>query len=618
MSEPKGIRLILEPTVELIATTATDEAAIDRWLSGHGTTWTAGRGGNVRESVVEAAARNCFDDKTELLTPWGWKPVAEVGLDEPVATLNPEENRLEYQLVDAVHRPHFKGDMLEYEGRDVSFCVTPDHRQFAAARRGNQYAGEFSFGTTEDLLRSFAFKVKTAGRACSGSVPYEIAMPRQQYEQSIGNHTGSGLGVATKTTKPVVASGQEQVIALAYLSAHYVSNGSIKRWKGSGAGIVIYGRESAEIERLCGILGLPSHVSVDARNECPRTSIGGGLTLASYFEWACGRGFAHKKLPGWVLSLPAEHLEAIWRILVRTDGHRNARGRERFDTGSEAMVGQASEILAKLGHSSSVSLHQGTKNPCWCVRKKDGRDAVIRSSRVRKVPYDGLVYCVTTKNGIVYTRRNGKVHYSGNCYWSYEKGRDSPAFFGNILDSRHFSVLEHTNFSFAISGVSRSLTHELVRHRHLSPSQLSQRYCDQIDEKLGLGLVVPPVMLPLMREWDARNSAGHGLPDSEDAETFRTWHRSGTAALYDYQITLKRLIKLGHDRKTAHDAARSLLPEACETRLFLSGNARAWLEALPKRTSPAAALEIGRLAHILATKLKEAAPLIFRDLGAEG
>ena len=88
------------------------------------------------------------------------------------------------------------------------------------------------------------------------------------------------------------------------------------------------------------------------------------------------------------------------------------------------------------------------------------------------------------------------------CYWSYGAGRDTPAYFDNILGHEHYSVLEHASFTFAIRGVSRSLTHELVRHRHSSPSQLSQRYCDQADEEIGLGLVVPVAMVEMVLELD--------------------------------------------------------------------------------------------------------------------
>src|SRR5678809_42615 len=65
------------------------------------------------------------------------------------------------------------------------------------------------------------------------------------------------------------------------------------------------------------------------------------------------------------------------------------------------------------------------------------------------------------------------------CYMSFGKGRKGNAeYLCNIIEQQHFSVLEHANYSFIFTGVSRSLTHELVRHRHFSFSQLSQRYVD--------------------------------------------------------------------------------------------------------------------------------------------
>jgi thymidylate synthase (FAD) len=66
------------------------------------------------------------------------------------------------------------------------------------------------------------------------------------------------------------------------------------------------------------------------------------------------------------------------------------------------------------------------------------------------------------------------------CYMSYGKGRKTNReFLGHIVDVGHGSVLEHAVWSFVITGVSRSFTHELIRHRHFSYSQLSQRYVDE-------------------------------------------------------------------------------------------------------------------------------------------
>src|SRR5260370_27154788 len=76
------------------------------------------------------------------------------------------------------------------------------------------------------------------------------------------------------------------------------------------------------------------------------------------------------------------------------------------------------------------------------------------------------------------------IEFSGRqCYesWSNPAGRTNATYIGNMLDHGHLSVIEHANATFAITGVSRSCTHELVRHRHLSFSQQSQRYVPETD-----------------------------------------------------------------------------------------------------------------------------------------
>src|SRR5689334_5014863 len=80
------------------------------------------------------------------------------------------------------------------------------------------------------------------------------------------------------------------------------------------------------------------------------------------------------------------------------------------------------------------------------------------------------------------------------CYQSWKKPNPATAtnagYLEHIIDVGHFSVLEHASVSFYITGVSRSLTHELIRHRHFSYSQLSQRYVPERDSQI----VVPPGM----------------------------------------------------------------------------------------------------------------------------
>ena len=160
-------------------------------------------------------------------------------------------------------------------------------------------------------------------------------------------------------------------------------------------------------------------------------------------------------------------------------------------------------------------------------------------------------------------------------------GRTSNAeYLDNILAVRHGSVLEHAVWSLLFEGVSRALTHELVRHRHFSYSQLSQRYVDESE----VGFVLPPEI-------------------KEGTPAFEIWKRSCERALEDYRALLAEIEKQVEDepkatlrRKRARQAARSVLPNSTETKIVVTGNARAWRHFLEMRGSAQAEAEIRELA----------------------
>lgn len=180
------------------------------------------------------------------------------------------------------------------------------------------------------------------------------------------------------------------------------------------------------------------------------------------------------------------------------------------------------------------------------------------------------------------------------CYESYhkpnpstEKNRD---YIRNIIDQGHESVLEHGSVSFYITGVSRALTHELVRHRHFSFSQLSQRFVNE-DEA---AMVIPPAL----------ESNGPGIA---------TLGYTFNEALESYKEIVQTLQDQGLPRKQAREAARAVLPNCTETKLVISGNHRAWREFLKKRLDPAADAEIRRLAEMIRDHLKEVAPSMYEE-----
>ncbi len=116
-----------------------------------------------------------------------------------------------------------------------------------------------------------------------------------------------------------------------------------------------------------------------------------------------------------------------------------------------------------------------------------GRQAVVEEELARFLADEGVVF--TTDTNVAAEILNEIA--GRTCYMSFGKGRKSnQEYLENILSSKHGSVLEHAVWNLLITGVSRALTHELVRHRAgFGYSQLSQRYVDESEARY----VVPPL-----------------------------------------------------------------------------------------------------------------------------
>jgi thymidylate synthase (FAD) len=176
------------------------------------------------------------------------------------------------------------------------------------------------------------------------------------------------------------------------------------------------------------------------------------------------------------------------------------------------------------------------------------------------------------------------------CYMSQKNpaSRATREYLENIKKQGHGSVLEHATYSLLLEGVSRSLTHELVRHRAgFAYSQLSQRYVDESEANF----VMPPAIIG-------------------DENLEKSWGEQVEAAQKSYVALVEQLMTryawVGdkvHRRKMAREAARGVLPNSTETKIVVTGNARAW------RTE----FEIRRCAIAIIRILADEAPGFFSD-----
>jgi thymidylate synthase (FAD) len=186
------------------------------------------------------------------------------------------------------------------------------------------------------------------------------------------------------------------------------------------------------------------------------------------------------------------------------------------------------------------------------------------------------------------------------CYMSQKNpaNRGTREYIENIKKQGHGSVLEHASYSLLFEGVSRSLTHELVRHRAgFAYSQLSQRYVDESKA----AFVIPPAILGdemLLAQWKAQ------------METAQAAYVSLVEQLMERYGWVADKV---HRRKMAREAARGVLPNSTETKVVVTANARAWRTMLELRSSEGAEFEIRRLAVMVLRLMQREAPGFFSD-----
>ncbi|MEX3513953.1 MULTISPECIES: FAD-dependent thymidylate synthase [unclassified Corynebacterium] len=194
------------------------------------------------------------------------------------------------------------------------------------------------------------------------------------------------------------------------------------------------------------------------------------------------------------------------------------------------------------------------------------------------------------------------VEFAGRaCYESFDKPNPrtatNAAYLRHILEVGHAGLLEHATATLYIRGISRSATHELVRHRHFSFSQLSQRYVHP--ERAS-------VVLP--------------DPIARDEQLTRLLLSAVDESRFVYEELLHALEEKLEDepnallrKKQARQAARAILPNATESRIVVTGNYRTWRQFIAARATEHADTELRAVAVACLRLLSQQAPVLFDD-----
>jgi thymidylate synthase (FAD) len=506
----------------------------------------------------------CFDGTTEVLTANGWKFWPDVTAGDSLATINPETHEVTYHKPVRVINYHHKGRMYRVDSSDVDLLVTPDHKMLACVT------------TTKQGRKRDAYKLIRAD---------ELGESSHAYLKSGIFVEGWWTGGPTRNELALLGF----TIGDGYL--------------GSKGQVRFHLRKERKIKWIFSLIEKlkPLGYSIYQRGDHYIVSLPDNGFIRELFSQVYDVN-REKKIPQSLLTgVGCETLEGLYEGLVNSDGHVG-RTSIVFDTTSETLAGQFQQLCMHIGLASNIQyVHTKDQRPTSFGDKTLIRLGVTRRNLRPEInkysgqsgrsswidEWEGQVYCAEVPNNTLYVRRGGKPVWSGN------------------------SVLEHSYVGLLITGVSRSLTHELIRHRAGTAfSQLSQRYV----EPDNLGYIVPPLIIRdlvaeqcFKSEVTAASASYDRMLNVCTTAISRRWQDDHPDETADREA-------LTYIRKKAREAARSVLPNSIETHIFMSGNLRAWRNILEQRGSIHADLEIRRLAVAIAREIYVYATSVFQDM----
>jgi glutamate-1-semialdehyde aminotransferase len=349
----------------------------------------------------------CYHPDTEILTEEGFRRIYALRMGDRVATLNPDTGLIEYQAVLRLTSRNFRGDLIHFNGQRVDLLVTPDHHIYREFRDSSGHA-TFRLVEARTALDRRSPITMTAGARWIGSPCEVVRIPSARVCRQTGRRD-RGRGSPTKGITEFAPRLFFRFLGY-FLSEGWCQKSKRKRYEISLAQKP--GPGQARMSETIRGLGFRPRVS------------GHHISFDSKDLWQflqdCGDRADSKRIPTWVKALDALFLDDLFQALVDGDGTRNRDGSpKKFYSTSKTLADDVCELALKLGYSTTVkgrmSSGFGSRSIIYHVSLSRETVRVVTPNRVARVPYDGLVYCLTVPNHLVFVRRNGKALWSGNC-----------------------------------------------------------------------------------------------------------------------------------------------------------------------------------------------------------
>ncbi len=344
----------------------------------------------------------CYDDQTEILTDGGWKRVTELDGTELVMQLNREKWTAEMVKPIMYYKKHYEGPIFLYEGKS-NFAVTPNHRFWAAPSRRPKF----------DLI-----PIEEMMRYCRAFLSGEVRWTGERAEEYTLEEYVAMRG-RNHAQRYVVAVRRLEIEPWLTFLGWYVSEGSTSRER--------YVRMTQkkeeftkEIEDCIKTLGWRPSIIENKEKNALEFCIG-SVQLYQWIHDNCyvsdNQSSYTKKVPEFVKQLSPDLIEIFLSAYWKGDGGRAGAKRGRtWTTYSERLANDIQELILKTGKVATLTrrIDKRLKIPFWVVYERRRGVLEIKTTKIRKIDYEGLVGCVEVPSHVVLVRRNGKVMWCGN------------------------------------------------------------------------------------------------------------------------------------------------------------------------------------------------------------
>lgn len=364
--------------------------------------------------------KTCLDEETEILTQRGWIRFADLRESDDVATRS-AEGEFEWQRpTDYIAEP-YSGDMVQFKSNSLDLLVTPEHRMLLTYFPTKKHPQPKEFiRKAGEIVGKGGYMIPMRSHWGAES-PEMFVLPGVSYE--VPNRGGKTTHTVTKPDVTIPMNTWAAFLGLWLAEGHVDGSAGGTRKAGHGRGLThrvgiaqssdspYFGEIQALLDSLPFTWTRSGHMWVcqDKRLHAYLAPLGNSHT---------------KYIPAEIKELGSDTLETLWAWACKGDGHHYQGKTWHMITASERLAGDWQEILQKCGRDASVSLRPSTNGgiirgrqitgsrPTWVIRE---RTSPLRTAKGTMTSYEGMVYCVSVPNGVIYVRRNGRPAWVGNC-----------------------------------------------------------------------------------------------------------------------------------------------------------------------------------------------------------